>query len=159
MKYLISSLRLGTLSLVFMLISCQSESLQDDMNNTISTKKEISSSLTAKKVIFYASWDEWGRSSKNCAGWGLCNFYSCWFCEPKGKYSGKVEVDDVTKDGTLFIELNPTESIQNTAITEQSPFYIDNDIINENAILHKGEYQFDNTIGEYGGYKVNITMQ
>jgi hypothetical protein len=41
--------------------------------------------LKAKeKHIYYASWDSWGRTSRDCKGAGLCNFTACWFCCTEG---------------------------------------------------------------------------
>lgn len=144
---------------MFLLFSCESESLNSQVENSSLNESTVDNSTTAKKVIFYASWDEWGRASRDCDGWGLCNFYSCWFCEEPGQYSGKVEVDDITNEGFLYITLDPTESIQNDAILGESIFYVDEDIDNSIATIHRGEYDFDSTIGEYGGYKIDITVK
>lgn len=137
------------------LTSCTKEELPTNSANKVETS---TIKPQAKKYIYYATWSEWGRTSKNCAGWGLCEFSDCWFCEGS-KYSGQVIFDSETKQGHLIIKLDPSEQIQNTAIQQQSPFFIDEDINNTNSILHKGEYLFDSKIGTYGGYKLNITIK
>jgi len=118
--------------------------------------------------VFFIEWDgEWGRTSKGCKGFGLCNFDSCWFCcEQDGciikcpsieKMYGAGIVDINPKDNTGFltIKLNPENKIENTAINNKEILYIDEDIVNCGITLFKGEYVFDKQIGTYGGYKVN----
>ena len=135
------------------LTSCERESIGS---------QEIKTNSTANKWwFFYAKWDEWGHASANCGGWGLCNFDSCWFCDVAdrpSKHSGKVLYNDETGEGTLTIELNLTEDKQIEAITWKLPFAVDKDIVNSNAILHKGLYEFDPKIGEYGGYTLKIKV-
>ncbi|MFC6269599.1 hypothetical protein [Frigoriflavimonas asaccharolytica] len=144
---------------VLALFSCESDVLNSQLENSPKIESTNTDDALARKVIFQASWDEWGRTSKQCNGWGLCNFHSCWFCESTGKYSGKVEVDSVTKEGYLFVVLDPNDLVQNDAIIGNSVFYVDNDIDNSIATLHQGAYNFDSSIGEFGGYKIAITVK
>jgi hypothetical protein len=55
----------------------------------------------------------------------------------------------------MIIKLNPTDSTHDNAIRNRKTLYIDSDLRNENLILLSGEYIFDNSIGEYGGYKIS----
>lgn len=149
------------------LTSCeQSENLEENsIENGISKKKEFH--------IHYATWDEWGRASKKCKRWGLCNYEGCWFCctengvivdcddnssqQNEIQNAAKIIINKETNEGFFIIELNPLIEIENTAIINEKIFYIDEDIIKENTILHQGEYSFDKNVGKYGGYKLNIT--
>lgn len=132
--------------------------------------QEMTEEIPEKKVrfhIYYADWDEWGRASKDCGGWGLCNYVDCWFCcEDEGVIvdcesgqkmgsSGKIKINEATKSGYLYIELDPTVQIENDAIVNQKDFFIDNDIVNTKTTLIKGVYKFDLGIGNSGGYKIN----
>ncbi len=152
-----------TLLSIFFLISCQENE---------NYEKNTTESGINKKVEFhihYATWDEWGRAKKNCKGWGLCNYSGCWFCCTDGgvivdcdsaskiQNSATIIVNDRTKQGFFIIELDPSITIQNEAIINKKIFYIDEDIVFENTILHKGEYSFNEQVGEYGGYKLNVT--
>lgn len=68
------------------LISCSKDS--DSVNNVdensiagrlkfLDANDRVTTNLTGKKAdggnIIIVEWDEWGRASKNCGGWGLCN--------------------------------------------------------------------------------------
>lgn len=162
MKNLISMKKLILTISVFCLFSCETESERSNLNEsnvTSAQKIALNNSANAKKVIFYASWDEWGRASKGCDGWGLCNFQSCWFCEPLAKNVGTVEVDATTLDGYLYIALDPSDATQAAAIKARETFYVDQDINNPNATVYKGAYSFDPAIGNYGGYQLNITVK
>lgn len=67
-----------------------------------------------------------------------------------------MELDTDTGTGYLFIELDPSEQIQNDAITANAPFYIDNNLEDDQIIIKSGVYQFDQTIGNFGGYKIDV---
>lgn len=117
-------------------------------------------------------WDEWGRAKKDCDGWGLCNFQSCWFWQdcwtesfvvPPNGGSGTVEFDDETRNYSLIIELDPTNSIQNDAINSEKVFYVDEDIIEiepsegwSKMTIKAGIYSFDSEIGNSGGYSIDV---
>ena len=150
-----------TLIILFMffigLVSCNKEKdlIKDNLNET--THNETNK--TKRKVIYYATWDEWGRAKKDCDGWGLCNFVDCWFCDNgESNYSGIIDLNVNDTLGQLIIELNPADELQNEAIKQKKIFYIDQDIINNIATIHSGEYLFDPNVGEIGGYKVDITI-
>lgn len=156
-------------------ISCKKGT---DQNGNTLTKEEIlqsSQSSTGNEQryhIYYASWDEWGRARRNCDGWGLCNFQSCWFCctddhnqivncqtQQRIENAGKITIDDQTKDGDMTIELHPSIQIQNDAITQRLTLYIDQDLENAEFIIRAGEYIFDQQIGSFGGYRLNVTVK
>lgn len=137
--------------------------LNDDLN-------EITSDPEPPKFhIYFADWSEWGRTSKDCKKFGLCDFVDCWACCEQGGVivdcptaeripnSGTITIDLQTNIGYLVIELDPLYSDQADAILNQKTLYVDEDIVKSNAILHSGEYLFDPTIGEYGGYSLDVT--
>ncbi len=143
----------------FYIISCENE---DKQSSIVSDYSTFNLNENHKWCLYYCEWDEWGRASRDCKGWGLCNFYDCWNCNidnKNGKYQGKVLFDDITREGFLIIELDILDDIQKYAIENNEIFSIDEDINNPNSILHKGQYQFDSTIGLHGGYKINITIK
>jgi hypothetical protein len=124
---------------------------------------------------FYMDWDGWGRTSKECHGFGLCHFSSCTFCcvqegvivpcndKVKLTNTGIVLIDPDTNRGFLTITLDPSDPQQKDAIKNKEIFYIDDDLKNDDLkgdriMLLKGEYVFDSAIGKYGGYKVNAVL-
>jgi len=136
------------------LVSCEKE----DAVSTTDAKSN--NSLFAKPVIYYATWDEWGRAKRGCDGWGLCNYTDCWLCDdgmPATNWA-PVIYDDQTGEGTMNISLRPEVEIEHYAIAHHSPFNVDADIVNPGSTLHAGVYQFDPSVGEHGGYKIPITV-
>ncbi len=145
-------------SLILLVIGVIS-SCQKEIKNT-SIKESQSTQTASKPVIYHAEWDEWGRAKKGCKGWGLCNFSDCWFCDDgEALHTADVIFDDQTKEGFMIIELDPSDPVEANAITTAKAFYVDEDIDNPNSILHMGIYPFDQTVGEYGGYRLNITIK
>lgn len=135
--------------------SChQEELIQSSDNNP---------NLTLRWKIYHVEWDEWGRKSRNCGSWGLCNFKDCWFCDPIAG-SGDLNLDESTGVGTLTIELSSTYSGQDSAIINQWNLYVDEDIKNLTNVIEEfdtitmkaGVYQFQSNIGSQGGYIVDI---
>lgn len=123
-------------------------------------------------VIFAITIDEWGRSSQDCDSWGLCNFDCCLFCcvdddfnivdcdsEEPVDNSGLIYCDPETSEGKLIIKLNPSYTEQEEAIINESIFYVDTNLENDDFIIHKGDYLFDENIGEYGGYNLYVTLK
>lgn len=121
--------------------------------------------------LVYADWTEWGRTSRGCKGFGLCNFQSCSFCCTEGDVivscedrkrvpnSGIIKIDKETKQGFLTISLDVAIPEQNQAISKKETLYLDSDLISETIILYKGEYKFDQTVGKYGGYLVKAALK
>ncbi|WP_040280766.1 hypothetical protein [Psychroserpens damuponensis] len=124
-----------------------------------------------KFVIHHATWDEWGRASKDCKSWGLCNYEDCWFCcidtssgdvvdcdddeeDLSGRY-GTFSIDASTNTGTFTIELNPAISEQNDAIINGDTLYVDEDIVKSKTSILKGIYLFNPSVGSDGGYILN----
>ncbi len=116
------------------------------------------------------TWTEWGRTSKDCDGNGLCNFQVvCWWCctdangnvVPCRSQSTSVNsaigrIYNDTNSGYLTIKLDPTDSYHLSLISNRESLYIDEDLENSNLVLIEGEYLFDENIGEYGGYEISV---
>ena len=149
--------------LIFVLFTIFFSSCEKDNQiekNQVSTKT-VTNVRNARWYLYYCSWDSWGHGS-SCTGMGLCNYTDCWFCnvdDIQSPHIGQVFYDKITKEGFLIIKLDLSEQIQKDAISNKSDFYVDNDIEKSNTILRKGIYSYDKTIGEYGGYKLNITVK
>lgn len=170
MENLFSVFRTVSLFLFVVLFSCESDRDIYESNAESESISVSSNSPTASKwYIYYATFDEWGRASRDCDGWGLCNYRDCWGCwvndkgtivDPDNPNStlnyGTVAIDDSTNLGTMTIELDPNISIQNDAILYQETLYVDEDIVNKNSILYKGDYLFDSNVGSHGGYTLNM---
>ena len=124
--------------------------------------------------LFFSDWDgRWGRIKRNCDGWGFCDAHSCFFCcvdanndyaivdcetgEPVAQNSIPGTLNPATNEGYFNIELNPSVQIEADAIQNKEVFYIDEDIIADDLLIHKGDYSFDTSIGSYGGYKILVS--
>lgn len=121
-------------------------------------------------TIYSACWEEWGRASNNCNGWGLCNFEDCWgwqtpCCGSSSLvHTGTIAYDVTTDMYMMTIMLNNTNTQEASAISAQTPLYIDEDIIDYdpadqtwNSIkIEAGAYPFLPGIGNYGGYKIPV---
>jgi hypothetical protein len=133
----------------------------------------FSFSQSTDKKEFHIYWGdgEFGRTSKNCKGIGLCNYVDCWFCctendvivDCKSKKnipnSGVVIIDNATKKGFLTVKLDPNNPSHLEAINNKSIFYIDVDLKGANFTLKKGEYKFNSNIGKNGGYIVDVFVE
>jgi hypothetical protein len=121
--------------------------------------------------VIFADWTEWGRTSKNCKGFGLCNFQSCTFCctengvivecnnKNRVPNSGVIEIDKVTNEGFLTISLDVAFKEQNDAVKNTETLYLDEDLHSGNITLYKGEYKFNNSVGRYGGYLIKASLK
>ncbi len=140
--------------------SCDKEQDQLRSENDIAKKR---------LYIYWAVWDEAGRASKQCDGWGLCNFEDCWFCERQGLHTpdagGEIKLDDVQDVYTLTIKLDITNTEDAAGISSQLPLVVDYDIVDEalpeewNTItIQAGSYPFDGSVGDNGGYIIPLIM-
>ena len=154
------------------LYSCQEENDQILNESELNVNNlKVAPGVTGH--IYYATWEEWGRAAKDCKGWGLCNYSDCWGCctdDITGEIvdcesgqsvnnGGTVYIDEKTGSGYMLIELDPTISVQQDAITNKLPFYIDENIAGKIFILLKGEYLFDTKVGKNGGYTVSVKQK
>ena len=113
---------------------------------------------TGRWLMYWATWREWGHLP-DCSGWGLCDYSDCWFCDVSDKHKAKVLIDPKTKEGEMLIELDPSLPDDKKAIAGKSVFTISADIDKTNSVLHKGLYNFDTSVGKYGGYILKITLK
>lgn len=170
-NFVLSVLSLFTVTII-VLSSCS----EDTINNNSFESMNKREPEPIKFHIWNADWDSFGRTSKNCDGIGLCYFTICWFCctqndvvvpcpeaqssTPTSGGYGMIRIDKATNQGHLIIKLNPEKQIEQEAITGKEIFYIDEDIVNEEVgvVLLKGEYEFNERIGVYGGYLVDAVL-
>lgn len=93
-----------------------------------------------------------GRKSRNCVGFGFCRV--CAFCGTEKVNGDNLEIP-VNEDGNgEFIELHLDFELGNEF---DSNIYIDEDLYDEDSgelLLSEGVYTIDNTLGDFGGYKI-----
>lgn len=179
MKKIFSFVALVAMLSTFSLISCDENDSSAYNTNASAPKFQKSGGGEEEKElsfhIYFNNWDgDWGRDKHDCKkGWGFCKATICWFCCTDaqenvvdcqtGEIVSKtrtVIIDPISNKGYLDVELNPSDDLEAKAIAEAAPFYIDKDIdVSGTLILHEGEYQFDASIGQYGGYKVIASKQ
>lgn len=126
-----------------------------------------------RKHIFYVAWDGNGRTKHDCDKFGMCNVIACAFCcTENGEIvpcddsntnnnqniynTGIISMDLATGIGDLTYKLNPNDPQQNDAINNQWTYYVDEDFYVENVKILAGEYLYDASVGEYGGYIVPV---
>lgn len=153
------------------IVSCSGDESSDSNSTNPKSSQQSNSDITNKKEfhIHFANWDGWGRTSRECDGFGLCHYDDCWFCCTENDVvvncnegnrisnSGEITIFDDTKLGYLTIKLDPNDSEHLAAINNREILYIDNNISSVKTTLHKGEYEFDPSVGEYGGYIVTAS--
>nr|WP_314495672.1 hypothetical protein [uncultured Chryseobacterium sp.] len=102
-----------------------------------------------------------GRVSKECAGFGVCGLvvFSIDIIDlpPTSAPKSTPLVGDIIQNpnnefsALIYLNQNVDPNQYDTV------FYIDQDFnAGENYLLKAGEYQLDNSIGEYGGYKIIV---
>ena len=114
-----------------------------------------SSGQSAKRVVVgvWVSWSEWGRASRYCNGWGLCNFNWGWtygsdktapvYIENNGQMYADILIDAIPEgENVQFLVID--EDLKSTGAN------------GDTYLIKKGEYPLDNSLGSLGGYKVGI---
>ncbi len=135
---------------------------------TESTQKDIEENVVTYH-IYYATWDEWGRSVLDCEGMGLCNFVDCFACctdendvvidcpqKTMMLRSGIIKIRDGVNSGIMTINLNPIDKEQESAINTSAVLYIDENLESATFTVLAGEYMFNPHQGSYGGYQVDV---
>ena len=119
-------------------------------------------------ILIIVVWDEWGRASKQCKGWGLCN--ADWF--PQFDRSSKkststnggatlLEFDDSLNKYyiDILLAVTPPAEIPTDALTikidENFELEVE-DAISQNLTFNQGDYGYDNSLGEFGGYRIYL---
>lgn len=128
--------------------------------------------ITAQGKFFLVKFDEWGRKSKNCSGWGLCNakWFQCTDAEnnqvdclransPGPNYGTPLKIDEETNQHYVEILFDHSS-------TSPTSLIIDDDIVLNfqselgfNLIFKAGSYPFIPYIGVYGGYKIILSQR
>lgn len=128
----------------------------------------VNKQLLAKASIIIVEWDEWGRKARNCDGWGLCN--ADWFPELK-KNVQKNNVNNGVKtileyDNSIekyYIDILLADTVPSDIPLEALTLKIDENFeldvqgaISRNLTFNKGDYPFDETKGDFGGYRIYL---
>ncbi len=152
-------------------ISCQKS---DRLSNVSETSNPALIKKEKTFYLYYATWDKFGRASRDCDGWGLCNFLDCGFCcvDPHGVIvdcnidspipnSGVITIDSASNVGIMVFELDPNDTEHNLAILDQDTLFVDQDISSDYSgvtiTIEAGQYLFDTGIGQDGGYTLNVS--
>ncbi|MBC7524637.1 MAG: hypothetical protein H7239_09390 [Flavobacterium sp.] len=171
---------LGTLLTIFtsiIIVSCTKENENSTINEDQIAKslvfKEINSQSTDAQNrtvytgvngdnIVIVSWTEWGRASRDCRGWGLCN--ADWFPGDRGVnyengngYATYLQIDDTTGKYYLEVKLAAESTIPENLLDLKidADFELDTTLeIGQKLIFKQGTYHFDSTLGEFGGIKI-----
>ncbi|GAB5558201.1 MAG: hypothetical protein SchgKO_24140 [Schleiferiaceae bacterium] len=154
-------------------VSC-SKVNDDSPNNSPNVPSHLFAAPGTHNYIYHATWSEWGRTSRNCESWGLCDFSDCWFCcfddwgnrvecessqsIPNSKV-GVVTVNTLTGIGEMIVKLDPTKSDEYQAITSAESLIIDQNLQGSNYTLVAGTYSFNPNIGMSGGYVVSVIIE
>ncbi|RUT71794.1 hypothetical protein D0817_03665 [Flavobacterium cupreum] len=192
-----SKIKLGLVTLFIVTIAFISCSKDSDSATSIdensiagrlkflNANDRISTSLAGKKAegdIIIVQWDEWGRASKNCGGWGLCN--AEWFPieeapidppiievpELEGKSSkqysvpqngGSTILEFDAKTNKHYIDILLAESVPSDIPGSAITFKIDKDFSlnlksGKNLVFHSGNYTYDKSLGDFGGYRIYL---
>jgi hypothetical protein len=148
---------------------CTKEKSEDLIpNNQVISSNEDLSILAKEPVFIICQWDEWGRASKDCHKWGLCNFE--WFPEGRiSNHSAQIKRDLVS--GEYYMDIlftsNSPKAINGIPISSEnlpllSTLPIDSDItihtltsgIGRNLVAKAGTYPFNQSLGNFGGYRI-----
>jgi len=99
-----------------------------------------------------------GRASQNCqSGFGFCNF--TWF--PDFKDGGSINAQLESNDGENYIEVHFANEIPEGLTDEDLQIIVDDALTASNEqgdsyTIIAGSYQIDRSLGEYGGYKIEL---
>ncbi len=129
--------------------------------------KEKTLSNSRDKIII-VQWTEWGRASKDCRGWGICN--ADWFPQfnsmvlnpnPGNGGASILEIDQ-SKNKYYFdilLAASPPASISLVNL----PLTVDEEIvlntktdIGTDLKINQGRYYYDSTIGTFGGFRIYL---
>ncbi len=108
-------------------------------------------------TIYRFTWDEWGKKARDCKGAGLCNFRleEVEIRIPIRSFSANVE----KRDDRLLVDIAANEEL--IFEDDSRKLYIDEDIYttshdDRTFRLPAGEYEFIESIGESGGYRLEL---
>lgn len=117
--------------------------------------------------LIIVSWDEWGRASRKCSGWGLCN--ADWFPEfkqggkPNNPNGGKTLLELDKTNNKYYIDILLADTVPSDILAEALNLTIDADfelsgeqINGKHLTFKKGDYLFSNSLGKFGGYRIYL---
>ena len=116
---------------------------------------------SASKLVI-VSWDEWGRASRKCAGWGLCNAEWFYFeTRIVRNNSSILEFNSIVNK--YYIDILLAEQVPSDIPNSSLTFGIDQNFeintkeaIGKNLIFKQGQYPFINDLGNFGGYRIYL---
>lgn len=137
-----------------------------DVNSRIKNNKSLQSKIQTDIII--VTWDEWGRASKDCGGWGLCN--ADWFpSAQKGTFSknnnngGATILEFDSNTNKYYIDILLADSVPSDIPLNAITLKIDKDfelnvqeVISKRLTFNQGDYPFSTTLGEFGGYRIYL---
>ena len=157
---------LCTLALSLATIACSERTDADEVGmstNTYQKEKIKSQSQNMKKSSISFTFRS-GRASKNCAGFGVCEMSALGVTIVEGPINitvthqfgeGTPDWESGLRASYLLNSANELDGLEDTT------FYVDKDFYSADEegtkyIFHKGEYRFDPTLGEFGGYAIDV---
>ena len=118
----------------------------------------------SKARITIVTWDEWGRASKQCHGWGLCN--ANWWPLVEGTPANGETATLLEKNvstNRYYIDLLLAQPVPSDISVEELTFKIDQDFvldidqeIGKDLTFNQGNYVFESSLGDYGGYRIYL---
>ena len=137
-----------------------------DVNSRIEYNKNTKAKTQVDIII--VTWDEWGRASKDCGGWGLCN--ADWFPSSQKGTLGKsnnsgastlLEFDSL--NNKYYIDILLSENVPTDIPLNAITIKIDEDFelnvqeaISRNLTFNQGDYPFNTSLGKFGGYRIYL---
>lgn len=118
--------------------------------------------------IIILQFDDWGRTSRNCHGFGLCHVV--WFpvtsvsdkyLEELGSGASILELDDINRQYYIDLLLAESAPIKNgellpTLKIDENLELTKNEELLKSLSVKKGEYSYNPQLGEYGGYRITV---
>lgn len=104
---------------------------------------------------------ELGRASRRCRGFGICDVIAFWVVIYKGpkptSHQLVAEIKGEKGKEYLLLELNNHLNSKEF----DTDFYVDDDLSSskDEATIKKGIYALKDSIGNFGGYKIPVTVK
>ncbi len=160
------------------------EQLALNQSETRASVHDDSDYMKNNLTIIICRWKEWGRTSKNCRGFGLCEFE--WFPKDNKKLYDDKYINtylQTDKTGQRFVDLFLSAPIPNANPDEMPQLHIDKSlkgelnkeaagtvidsllnkgningvkIIPDSLIMRKGDYNYNPKLGTNGGYRIYL---
>lgn len=138
-----------------------------DLKSRIEAEKKLQNKVGDSAVadFWIVTWSEWGRASRNCDGWGLCN--ANWFPGEEARLSSDNEKGSLLKFDNekekYYLDILLAEKVPSDISSYALTFKIDSDfelnakkIIGQDLTFKKGNYIFNSSLGDFGGYRIYL---